>query len=455
MLYDNEMYALSRIFFCVLGKGLGKNEDGILQIIKPTLKFNNAGIGYKETFENYWQKSFDNAAKNIKIESHDDQVFLSVINNNQNTILPKKNEKDKLYQTFLKVAVLHNGSLVQDLPRKSEKNKTAMDLLNIPLTDEQLYAACNGRTAYKTARHALTLNGKLERIAQQDRILLDASTTNTSQCNTYKIDYNNYIDHNYSWHKLTEHFLEKPMVFPLNDTKEYTEKINKLSEKLSTCDLKEGDAESKQKPLKNKRKRYQDCVIKIDPLEMEDIYFCRKKSKIPLDLSLEKVDESKKQKSYEQIETDFKKIRIKQKTREEIEREPDSVCYEINKQLGRQSTGRIVSRVQCVKFADMWNKMTKMGAKPLDYFLIKRILDIDKHMDLPNNIKKCIIQYPWIEMSLRKLYFTTIKKKYHMLKDQKKIQKKEFIEWKKIQKKKSERKMKYKKIRTQTHLTPV
>lgn len=41
------------------------------------------------------------------------------------------------------------------------------------LTDEELLDACEGRTAHKGARHGLNLNGKLARLAEQDRILLE------------------------------------------------------------------------------------------------------------------------------------------------------------------------------------------------------------------------------------------------------------------------------------------
>lgn len=40
------------------------------------------------------------------------------------------------------------------------------------LTDDELFAACGGRTAHKGARHGLKLGGKLSRIEKQEKILL-------------------------------------------------------------------------------------------------------------------------------------------------------------------------------------------------------------------------------------------------------------------------------------------
>lgn len=416
-------------FFHVLGKGLGKNEDGISQAIKPTLKFDNAGIGYKETFnENWWQAHFDNAAKNIKVESHEDQVSLSVIDNKQDTISSKKGERTELsskYPNLVKAATHIEvwSQLHIDDSEKFEKNEATTNLVNTSLTDEQLYKACDGRTVHKTARHGLTLSGKLERIAQQDNMLLGMQsthsfthlTTNTTpifQHDPFKM--NNF----------------KPKF--LSDVKnDYTEKISNLSKKLSTCHLKTYDAEYNHEAPRNKRKRNQDCIIRIDPLETEDVFFFRKKQKTSL----------------EQIEVGIKRMNIEQKTNEQ-EIEPSNACYETKKRNKlKKPRGYIGS--QCLELADMWNniKIGKEEAKPLEYLTIKKMLEKNEHLDLINNIEKCIIEHPWIITSLRKLYFTntSTKKINAILKIREKFRKK----------REQEGLMRQKKICTQTHFTPV
>lgn len=41
------------------------------------------------------------------------------------------------------------------------------------LSDADLFKACGGRTAHKGARHGLNLSGKLQRVAEQERLLLE------------------------------------------------------------------------------------------------------------------------------------------------------------------------------------------------------------------------------------------------------------------------------------------
>jgi len=200
---------------------------------------------------------------------------------------------------------------------KSEENEATTDHLNFTMTDEEVYAACDGKTAHKTARHALSLSGKQERIEQQDAMLASADCyceTCLPKFNKYIMNYNTDIVkvvlHNY--HKLIEFSSKKS-----NDIKVCTEKLNELSQKLSTCNLEENDAESELKCSKDKWKGCMDCVIKMEQLDaLEEQYFFRKKPKL--------WNENRKQESFEQIETGIKKMNIKQ----EIEQEPGSSYYE-------------------------------------------------------------------------------------------------------------------------------
>nr|XP_012230099.1 PREDICTED: G patch domain-containing protein 4 [Linepithema humile] len=174
------------------GKGLGINEDGISQPIKPTLKFDNAGIGYKETFDTHWSQSvYDNAVKNMIVQSNGDQISLSVKNDNAFTLSKKKqnekNEPNIKYTNFVKATDTNDdsshlvaGAAMPCTFEESERRETATNLKSTSVIDEQLYAACGGRTMHKAARHGLTLNGKLERIAQQDKMLLDSRVSSCS-----------------------------------------------------------------------------------------------------------------------------------------------------------------------------------------------------------------------------------------------------------------------------------
>ncbi|XP_012230099.2 G patch domain-containing protein 4 [Linepithema humile] len=466
------------------GKGLGINEDGISQPIKPTLKFDNAGIGYKETFDTHWSQSvYDNAVKNMIVQSNGDQISLSVKNDNAFTLSKKKqnekNEPNIKYTNFVKATDTNDdsshlvaGAAMPCTFEESERRETATNLISTSVIDEQLYAACGGRTMHKAARHGLTLNGKLERIAQQDKMLLDSRVSSCSI--TASSTLLNIIDNkrhlNYKLRKyqdriLREHDLSKGKPMFLTDArKDCTEKMSKLVQELSTCNLKEDDAKSKREAPINKRKRNQDCIIQIDPLEMKNIFFFKKKPKTALDLNLEeiirKIEGNQEHESHcEQIEIGIKKLNIKQKANEqEIQQESGSASYETNKinkqrQSSRQCIGSRVFKYS--NLVNMWNKMRIMEIEIMkkeresqEYLLIKRIFEVNRHFDLSSNIERCVRKYPWIEILLQKLYSKVIKQKFNFDFDLKNICKQKKVE-------KMVKRLKSRKIRTQTHLTPV
>lgn len=246
------------------GKGLGKNEDGLTKALKPTLKFDNAGIGYSETnSEHWWEALYDNTIKNVNVEMHEDKISLSKINNSNtidsSTISSKTSEKSEQqkYGNFLKSSTLLNGQLIQDISIEKEE-KTAKDSVYIPLTDEQLYKACDG---YKTTKHDL-LNGKLERIAQQDRMFLyppivsfipnlgisqlDANlvkeNTMTHRKTAIELDTEEsedpeesqeMVDKNTSQHETKDFIIRSKSA-----RKNHKKRLNKLTQQFSICSLK-------------------------------------------------------------------------------------------------------------------------------------------------------------------------------------------------------------------------
>lgn len=244
--------------FFYIGKGLGKNENGLTEALKPTLKFDHAGIGYSETnSEPWWKTLYDNTIKNIKVELHEDKVPLSKINDSSaidgwSTISSKKNKKteQQKYGNFLKSSTLLNGYLIQDTIEKEER--TAKDSVYIPLTDEQLYKGC-GR--YKTTRHNL-LNAKLERIAQQDRMFLNTSIGSVSQLDANLVkentmthrktveeldteesedpEENQEIVNKNTWQHETKDFVIRSK----SAKKNHKKKLNKLTQQFSICSLK-------------------------------------------------------------------------------------------------------------------------------------------------------------------------------------------------------------------------
>lgn len=63
------------------GEGIGKNSDGIAKPIKASLKFDSAGLGHdraKEFTNHWWSNAFNNAAKNIDVNTNDGAISMSL-----------------------------------------------------------------------------------------------------------------------------------------------------------------------------------------------------------------------------------------------------------------------------------------------------------------------------------------------------------------------------------------
>lgn len=169
------------------GDGLGKNNDGISKPLKANLKFDNAGLGVDgaEEFNNHWwERVFNEAANNVEIQKDGDKVSLNQKNNESVEITTKeysvrklKKRKHDSYDNFLSSATLDNTGNEIANPDKIHTKDIEVTAYK-PLTDEELFAACGGRTAHKGARHGLKLSGKLARIEQQEKELLLKMQTN-------------------------------------------------------------------------------------------------------------------------------------------------------------------------------------------------------------------------------------------------------------------------------------
>ncbi|XP_033207959.1 G patch domain-containing protein 4 [Belonocnema kinseyi] len=162
------------------GKGLGKQEDGIVDAIKPKLKFDTAGVGHKSDIcNNWWESVFNKAAKNVSVDTNSSGVSLNVVDqdatifSNRQDLKSLQKEHRSGYKAFLKTSILENGKVTQD-EIKDIEIEVKPELSNFIVSDDELFKACGGRTAHKGARHGLNLNGKLARIAQQEKEMLAA-----------------------------------------------------------------------------------------------------------------------------------------------------------------------------------------------------------------------------------------------------------------------------------------
>nr|XP_034177957.1 G patch domain-containing protein 4 [Osmia lignaria] len=271
------------------GKGLGKHENGITEALKPKLKFDTTGVGHQvNNWNNWWETAFNKAANNIKVDSQVHDISISVSKENTTNNLSKDLNKKQFqspinYGNFLKTSTLLNGNLITENNSNASKVE---DVTHVSLTDEELFKICGGRTAHKGARHGLTLNGKLNRIAQQEKDLLNINAyrnmveklennNNKSQSNEYEIDNNNEIT------LLPPHLVTEELIVPnMSKTarRNNRRRINNLTHRLNVlCNVsdnndekgKEVKTEEKEKSKKCKRKKKRSSVS--DDIESTEI----------------------------------------------------------------------------------------------------------------------------------------------------------------------------------------
>ncbi|KAK3590890.1 hypothetical protein CHS0354_020868 [Potamilus streckersoni] len=167
------------------GSGLGKAEDGIKEAIKVKIKNDTAGVGHDPgadfTFH-WWDHVFNKAAGSIHVKNTENGVEVKKVSADNGPVISKKrktyDKKNMLYGQFVKGATLSDGSYEAVPGRKEEssdeeektKNKTAI----IPANEQEIFKLCGGLTAHKAARHGHKLNGKLSRVEEQERLLVES-----------------------------------------------------------------------------------------------------------------------------------------------------------------------------------------------------------------------------------------------------------------------------------------
>lgn len=168
------------------GESLGKNQNGIKIPIKAHRKTNLAGLGSSTsadiTGNNWWERVYNEASDNLSIGKNSngkisvtkkDEDGVEITNKTYSMKKLKEKSRDMTYGgKFLKAA-----TLLADVGQEKEiadhvKTEDIQVAPTKPLSDAELFAACGGLTAHKGARHGLKLTGKLNRLAEQDDILL-------------------------------------------------------------------------------------------------------------------------------------------------------------------------------------------------------------------------------------------------------------------------------------------
>lgn len=166
------------------GSGLGKNENGMKEAIKVKIKNDSHGVGHNRGDEftfHWWDHVFNKAASSIVVESTQEGVSVKAAKESVGVSTKKARTYDNkamLYGQFVKGATLDNNQEVksegeeEDASEMTEYLEEDRQTLQ-KLPDEEILKICGGMTAHKGARHGLKLNGKLERIQEQERLLME------------------------------------------------------------------------------------------------------------------------------------------------------------------------------------------------------------------------------------------------------------------------------------------
>lgn len=175
-------FAFSNKWPILPGDGLGKNSDGIVKPIKANFKFNNSGLGTdqaKDHTNRWWERVFDEAANNLDVgpagkirQKEHDAVEISANSYSVKKLKQKTADGKANYGGFLKASRLLTAVGREEELEGHVKTEDIEFKPTKVLTDEELFAACGGRTAHKGARHGLKLSGKLARIEAQNSKLL-------------------------------------------------------------------------------------------------------------------------------------------------------------------------------------------------------------------------------------------------------------------------------------------
>lgn len=213
---------------------------------------NKAGIGYDEYETPWWEKVYNDASRNVKVESHGDQVSLAVVNDTG----AGQTRGGKLLHSFTKATISQMAlTFVQT-------ESVLHGSLKVGVIRDQKLHVTRDEAAHETTGHKLTSNGKSERIAEHDRVNLNAQSQlnatlvgknvmtyrktnvesdmessehevdNNASVSQFKVDNNA----NVSQFKEGKHFF-----LSKSTKKKHRRRMQSLEQQLSTCNLQENN----------------------------------------------------------------------------------------------------------------------------------------------------------------------------------------------------------------------
>ncbi|KAH8308317.1 hypothetical protein KR059_010523 [Drosophila kikkawai] len=260
------------------GEGLGKNNTGIAAPLKASLKFDNAGLGVdraQEFNDHWWERCFNEAASNVDVQVQQNGKITTGRKEGEDAVeistkafsarkLKKAKEQHasdgkSTYDNFLQTALLTQGGGEVENTERIRVEDIAVTKVSV-LTDEELFKACGGRTAHKGARHGLKLSGKIARLEQQERELLEKmqsklkaaedQATASKQKKRKDVSKGESIEENLEPQEDNEDTSE--VEAPLKSKKKKKDKAEKLKEKVSNEVIEE---QTEDLPVKSKKKK--------------------------------------------------------------------------------------------------------------------------------------------------------------------------------------------------------
>ncbi|KOB66178.1 G patch domain-containing protein 4 [Operophtera brumata] len=125
------------------GKGLGKHENGISEALKPKLKRSVTGVGHDPAseFNEHWWSAFDD-------------FVITSSTWKMNRKRSKQTDEAQYSEYFVRTAVLTNdkgGRKTENVKESESEDEDVSKKDVFKMTDEELFKACEGRTAHKIA----------------------------------------------------------------------------------------------------------------------------------------------------------------------------------------------------------------------------------------------------------------------------------------------------------------
>jgi len=234
------------------GEGLGKHGQGIVDALKPKLKFDQTGVGHNraEEFEfHWWDHVFNKAAKSVKVDDTEGEVRVdfnsdkSELSTKKMRRKAKKEMRNKLYSNFVKSGTLTGGKM----EKEEENEDTVVEVKDMSklkeLTDDELVAACGGRTAHKGSRHGLKMTAKLDRIAEAEREYMEKYNKKIQEAEEKTTEKFDQSEESFSSKKKRKHSLED----------EVEESARKKKKRKKEAEIESSSTEPKKKKKKHKK----------------------------------------------------------------------------------------------------------------------------------------------------------------------------------------------------------